>query len=543
MPAGWTAQMLAQHDIANTGRNREVLAEAGASVRRVPRFPPAHVPSVAASEPAMPQASDDASVQATCAASGLAAQGSADGGSSDDKRAAPLATTLWRHQREAADFALARKAALLAVPMGGGKSAAAVAVACESDARTILVLCPVSVVGVWRREFQRHAPGAFDVRCLDGGTCKDKAITVREQVGIAKARRRRLVLVCNYESAWRPELAKALLGLVWDIGIWDEQHRIKSPSGRASRFVEKLARQCRRRLGLTGTPAPHSPLDLYAQFRALDPSVFGRSYVAFRARYALCDPKFPGRVLRWLNTDELRAKYQSLAYECSLDGVLDLPPVTEQTITVKLSAKARRAYDRLEAEFWTEVDKGEVTASNALTKLLRLAQITSGSIPLDDGTVARVDDAKKRALADFLEDVPPDVPVVVFCRFVADLDQVAEVAAATGRAYGEISGRRKDLTPHATMPEGIGLMAVQQAAGGVGIDLTRASVAVYLSLGYSLGEHLQTKARLHRPGQERHVTFLRIVAEDTVDEAVLTALERRQQVIEAVLGSRARKAA
>jgi SNF2 family DNA or RNA helicase len=450
-----------------------------------------------------------------------------------------ITTNPWRHQREAADFALARRNAMLCVPMGGGKSLSALIVAAEAEARSIVILCPLSVVGVWRREFVRHAPGAFTVLCPSGGV-KEKAQLLADQIARAEARGQRFAVALNYEAAWREPLASLLTGRAWDLLILEESHRIKSPWGKASKFATDLARCCRRRLALTGTPAPHSPLDLFAQARAVDPKVFGFSFVSFRNRYAVTHPQFPGKVTKWINQGELQEKFKGLAYQCDLTGVLDVPEATDQVITVRLGAKARRLYSQLEAEMWAAIDKGEVSVGNALTRLLRLQQITSGHVATDDGKVIEVDDAKRAALADLLEDVPAEVPVVVFCRFVRDLDAVAEVAEASGRAYGEISGRRKDLTPQAEMPAGVGLMGVQIQSGGVGIDLTRAGVAVYFSTGLALGDYLQSRARLHRPGQKRHVSFLHLVAEATVDETVMEALERKQEVVETVLMGRQR---
>lgn len=448
-----------------------------------------------------------------------------------------IVTRPWAHQREAADFALQRRNAMLCVPMGGGKSLSALIVADESQARSIVILCPLSVVGVWRREFVRHAPGAFTVICPGGGV-KEKAHVAAEHIARAEARGQRFALVLNYESAWREPLASLLTGRAWDMLILEESHRIKSPFGKASKFATDLGRCCRRRLALTGTPAPHSPLDLFAQARAIDPKVFGFSFIAFRNRYAITHPQFPGKVTKWINQGELQEKFRGLAYQCDLTGVLDVPEATDQVITVEMLGKARKLYSQLEAEMWAEIDKGEVSVGNALTRLLRLQQITSGHVATDDGKVIEVDQSKRNALADLLEDVPGDVPVVVFCRFVRDLDVVAEVAQASGRTYGEISGRRKDLTPQAEMSEGIGLMGVQIQSGGVGIDLTRAGVAVYYSTGLALGDYLQSRARLHRPGQKRRVSFLHLVAEGTVDEKVMEALERKQEVVETVLMGR-----
>jgi SNF2 family DNA or RNA helicase len=128
--------------------------------------------------------------------------------------------------------------------------------------------------------------------------------------------------------------------------VLDESHRIKAPGGQASRYLARLAvkQQHARRLCLTGTPMPHSPLDLYGQFRFLDPQVFGTSYTRMRARYAECDVRFPSKVKFWKNQDELASKLDAHSWRVTADEVLDLPEAIHETIPVELSPKVMRFY-------------------------------------------------------------------------------------------------------------------------------------------------------------------------------------------------------
>ena len=178
---------------------------------------------------------------------------------------------------------------------------------------------------------------------------------------------------------------------------------------------------------------------------------------------------------------------------------------------------------------------GEITASNALVKLLRLQQLTGGSLVTDDGTREPLDDSKEKLLRDTLQDLEP--PVVVFCRFRDDLDRVASAAATLEWSYGEISGHRKDgLDDQGRLPDGLQAVGGQMQAGGVGVDLSRSRVGIVYSAGFSLGDYLQARGRLDRHGQRgENVTFIHLVARDTVDETVMRALARRQEVIESVL--------
>jgi SNF2 family DNA or RNA helicase len=248
------------------------------------------------------------------------------------------------------------------------------------------------------------------------------------------------------------------------------------------------------------------------------------------------------QVVAYQNTEELAERFRSIAYECGAD-VVSLPETVDTTRAVQLGPKAARLYRDISRDFWAGVESGEVTASNALTRGLRLQQITGGSVGLDlgegeyakDRRVEHVDTAKQDALGEVLSDLPEGEPVVVFARFTADLDAIHSAAKAAGAESLELSGRRRE---HEAWQRGAAsVLAVQMQAGGVGVDLTRARVCVYYSLSWSLGEYLQSRKRTHRPGQTRNVLYVHLVAEGTIDERVYRALEARQDVIAAVLTS------
>jgi SNF2 family DNA or RNA helicase len=429
--------------------------------------------------------------------------------------------------------------------MGTGKSAVAISLAQAAGARMTLVVCPNSVVGVWPRQFREHGALAWNVVALRGK--KGGAIPTKDKKDLAHAAAQTsgalglpLVLIVNYESAWLDPLAKWLLAQDWDMLILDESHRIKSPGSRVSMFMATLARRARRRLALTGTPLPHSPLDIYGQYRATDPSIFGTSYARFRDRYADMNPVLHNKVQAWKNQAELTDKIYGIAYRVTKE-VLDLPEQIHLRRYCALEPGCRRVYDEMARDMVAEVEGGTMTAANALVRLLRLQQVASGyaTIPGEDGEkeLVEVGKAKRDLLADVLDDLPAGEPTVVFAVFRKDLDNIRAVCAEKGLAYGELSGRDKGgLTVDSTMAPGIDVLGVQLRSGGVGIDLTRASTAIYYSMGFSLGDYDQSRSRLHRPGQMRTVRYVHLLAEDTVDLRVYNALKERKEVIDTVLG-------
>ena len=422
--------------------------------------------------------------------------------------------------------------------LGTGKSRCAIEGATESGAKRVLILCPLSVVPAWAEQFKRFAP-EWMVTTLRKGGVKKKTAEATSALAKAKAHGRPAAIVINYESARNDPFAAFAAKQKFDVLVLDESHRLKSPGGKTSRWVSRLSLTVGKKLALTGTPMPHSPLDVYAQFRALDPGIFGWSFVKFRRRYAVMGGYGGYEVQGYQNLDDLRERMGRITFQADR-SVLDLPEAIHERRVVDLSTKGRRVYDQLDRDFRADVGSGEITAANALVKLLRLQQLTSGvaAVDTDPPSTATIDTAKEDALVDLLEDLPTDEPVVIFGRFLSDMGTVHRASERTGRDSLELSGAVKEL--EAWQAGAAPILAVQIQAGGVGIDLTRCgetncAYCIYLSTGFSLGDYEQSLARVHRPGQKRTVFYYHFIADNTVDWAVYRALRSRRNVIESVL--------
>lgn len=417
----------------------------------------------------------------------------------------------WPHQYSISSWASTRHSSLISADMGTGKS-----------------LTALMASGCWGRR----------LRCLDitKGHGTQRAEKLQAHLA-ATPKSQTLIVLINYEAFWRGEVNPILEKTPWSCIILDESHRIKAPGGRASRAAHRLARKQpeAKRLLLTGTPMPQGPLDLYGQFRFLNEDIFGTSYARFRTRYAECDQRFPSKVRKYRNQDELTAKLDAHSFRVMADEVLTLPPVIHETIQIELSPATRRFYDALANDLTADVEAGTVTVGNALARLLRLQQATSGYAKVDEAGLHAIDGvpSKRRMLEDRLSDLPETEPVVVFSRFRSDLDDIRAAAAELGRPYAEVSGTEKTLERWQAGDATI--LGVQIQSGGVGIDCTRAAYAFYYSLGFSLGDYDQSLARLRRPGQTRCVRYYHFIAKNTVDEQVYAALRDRRVVVDAVM--------
>lgn len=438
-------------------------------------------------------------------------------------------TPRWRHQVRGAWWLADRDAALLQYGMGTGKTRIALDALRLVEARRTLVVCPLAVVPVWAAQAERWAPDT-DVLPLDSRSVPARAKALSTFLAVPRPR---ALVAINYDSVWRSQISDEITGQQWDAVIYDECHRIKSPSSSVSTFAARLRARAARRWGLSGTPLAHSPLDAYAIFRALDPGIFGTNFSRFRSTYAEMGGWKNKQVVGYRNLADFRERYYTLTLAQDRD-VLDLPATHHVEIPVKLTSETREIYQQLKDDFVAELEGGTVTAAHALTRLLRLQQLTGGALDYEGGEPAHRSTEKGDALVDFFLDLDPAEPVVVFARFRHDLEAAGDAARRAGRHVCELSGRMRQLAEWQADTRG-SVLVTQIQSGGEGIDLTRAAHCVYYSLGFSLAQYEQSLARTHRPGQSRPVTYYHLIASGTIDRYVYRTLRQRRDVIDAVL--------
>lgn len=430
---------------------------------------------------------------------------------------------------------------LVGLDMGCGKSKIAVDLVSNyrNKIKQILVVSPNSAIEVWTGN--ESITGQFYRHTLDSQYSSMHVVPVTKKVPIEKKTKnaelarqvahhqgKQFILVINYESAWREPFAGWAKEVGFDIIIADEVHRIKMPSGRASKFFARLAHHSKYRLGLTGTPLPHSPLDAFGQYRYLDPGVFGTIYGKFRAEYANMGG-FEGRqAVSYKNLEQLHDKMFLIAHRVMSEDMFDLPPFIDEVRTMDLSPEERKIYDQMDKDFCVLLGEDIIQANNALVKLLRLQEITSGFL-----NGVQIGDSKKRLLADVMEDFELEEPIVVFARFTNDLAMIREVAESQGRTYAELSGQHNELGKWQGGKADV--LGVQIQSGKEGVDFTRARYNIYYSLGFSLGDYEQSRRRTNRPGQAREGMYIQLIANHSVDTKVMKSLQAHKEVVEDVL--------
>lgn len=445
---------------------------------------------------------------------------------------------LWENQQEALQVVLSRPAAMLDMEMGTGKTRVAIeAIFARRDVNRVLVVCPKAVIPVWRQNLIKFKPhDSWQVWDDTTGSVKSK--TEKLANWVKKYPSRKQIVVMNYDIVWRKPMGDLILKFGFRMTILDESHKIKAAGSKVSKFAALLGKRIPYRLCLSGTPMASSPLDVYGQYRFLDPRIFGTNYYNFLNNYAImggAERRFP---VGLKNQKELNRKFSSIAYTCRMESIADriklpavLPPVS---FYVDLPASDKKLIKELNKDFIAECHNSTVVINNVLTKMVRLQQITSGFCmvvdnPLEPVHEQQLNHAKKDALNEILQSLT-DSHIVVFAKFKHDLQVIRGVAENVNRKCFEISGTMNELTHWQKCG---GVLAAQIQAGAEGVDMTMAHHAIYFSLP-SLSQYTQSKARLYRPGQRYPVSFIHILAKGTIDEAIYKSLAKKEDVIDSV---------
>jgi SNF2 family DNA or RNA helicase len=477
------------------------------------------------------------------------------------------------HQKVMATVACELDGAAFLCEMGTGKTRAAVESMREKyrlDAIEVaLVVCPKGVMNTWEREIALWSEGLHVVKLR--GPVKDRRRVIESVARQGnEARFERLVLILNYDAL--AELKGSLIALMGErrVGlVLDEMHKIKNPQAQVTQAAMEVGRHAAWRLGMTGTPIANGKAEeIWSQWYFVDLGVtFGANFVQFRREF------FTENDYTW-TLEPHEETYDTIGQRMRLRGVryrkedcLDLPPKVYELAEVEMTAEQARAYEEMREWLiaWlrehdgiepgdADEDTGEAstrhaaTAANQLVAIMRLTQITSGFLPTESGTTHFFQpNPKLDRLEEIVrEQVADGRSVIVWAQYRNDVQAIME-------RFADLQPARIDGTQQGTRGEAeraeaerrfqageTPLLVGNPAAGGVGLNLQRASVAIYYSLSYSLTDRMQSEDRCHRSGSEAHnrVTYVDIVCTGTIDEVVREALASKKQVADAVVDLR-----
>ena len=359
------------------------------------------------------------------------------------------------------------------------------------------------------------------------------------------------ILVMNVESLSTKkgvDFAEKFLNCHETIMAIDESTTIKNPDAKRTKNIVGLGKLAKYRRILTGSPVTKSPLDLYKQCEFLEEELLGfGSYYAFRTRYAVMKTaNFSGRsiqiVVGYKNLPELSEKLKDFSYRVLKDDCLDLPKKTFMKREVSLTKEQEKAYLQMKQLAVAHMEGKVMTTATVLTQLMRLHQITCGHFKADDDSVQEVKSNRLDQLMQVLDEI--EGKAVIWAHYRHD---IASIVESIKKQYGEESvvtyygdtsteDRQKAIREIQDAESEVRFIVGTPQTGGYGITLTGASTMIYYSNGYDLEKRQQSEARIDRIGQEKPMTYIDIIAEDTIDEKIVKALRDKVNIATEVMG-------
>nr|DAO91535.1 MAG TPA: Chromatin remodeling complex ATPase [Caudoviricetes sp.] len=431
----------------------------------------------------------------------------------------------WNYQQYSINHIIDHKASGLFLDMGMGKTVSTLTAIDNliflGEVSRVLVIAPLRVAeDTWSTEVEKwdHL----------------KHIRISKILGTKKQRKEALnkdadIYVTNRENVdWL--VSECFDSWIWDMVIIDELSSFKSSKAKRFRALKKVRPYFKRIVGLTGTPAPNSLIDLWPQIYLLDGGQrLGKTITGFKDRYFN-----PGRrngyvVYNWElkqgAEEAIQNKISDICISMKADDYLDIPERIDNRVEISLSKKALEIYKKLEKELVIEIAEEDITAANSAVLTNKLLQMANGAIYSESKEVVNIHDEKLGKLEEII-DTSNGKSVLVFYNFKYDYNRISEMLTKKKITYQTLN----DSEDIKKWNEGeIQVALLHPASAGHGLNLQYGgNIIVWFGLTWSLELYQQANARLHRQGQKEIVIIHHLISKGTVDEDVMNALANKE---------------
>lgn len=431
------------------------------------------------------------------------------------------------YQKKSIDWILEHDRCGLLLDMGLGKTVCTLT-AIEDliynrfEISKVLIIAPIRVaLSTWSSEIEKWDNIAHLRYSIAVGTPAQRMKALEQDADIYIINRENVVwLIENHH--WN-----------FDMCVIDELSSFKNNQSKRFKSLRKRIARCSRVVGLTGTPAPNSLMDLWPQLYLLDQGQrLGRTISQYRNRYFK-----PGRSNGYVVYDytplpeaekEIYDRISDICISMKKEDYLEMPEKVFNTVDIELDKKSLKYYKQLERNAIIELgDDDAVLASNAASACNKLQQIANGAVYTEDRSAIRIHNAKLEALEELIESANGQ-PVIVFYQFKHDQERIKE--------RFETRELKSDQDVKDWNDKKIPILLAHPASIGHGLNLQHGGhIIIWFGLTWSLELYLQANDRLYRQGQEKAVMIYHIVAKDTVDERIVKALSNKEKGQDALM--------
>ena len=468
-------------------------------------------------------------------------------------------TKPFKHQLKALEDSWSRQVWAWFMEMGTGKTKVCIDnIAMLYDRGKIdraLVIAPNGIKRNWRNELSVHMPDHVEYRvAVWSASPKKKEKEELDQLSVMTDQL--TILIMNIEALSTQRGAEFARKFVFSgscFMVVDESTTIKNHAARRTKNIMKIAKLAKYRRIMTGSPVTKSPLDLYSQLEFLGGWILDQSnYYAFRARYAVIVQRSVGthsfqHIIRYQRLDELQDKLKDYSTRVLKSDCLDLPEKLYTKRSVAMTPEQLKAYVEMKKSAITFFENNPMTAASVLTQMIRLHQITCGHVKTDDGEVKAIKNNRIKELLQVLQET--DGKVIIWAVYRHDIQTIEkEIADEYGKEtvasyYGDTkdSIRQSIVDDFMDSDSNLRFFIGNPKTGGYGLTLTSSHTVVYYSNDYSLEVRMQSEDRAHRIGQTNKVTYVDLMADGTIDEKIVKALNNKIDLASQVMGEDPRK--
>lgn len=389
----------------------------------------------------------------------------------------------------------------------------------------LLIICPTSIKGVWKKEIGLYSAMPYDLQVLEAGA------KLKPYEGYPAL----VVGVEALSQGGAADIAESFVAGGRTMVVVDESSTIKNHDAGRTEKCWGIGQSAAFRLILTGTNVTQGIQDLFAQMYFVDPAIIGElSYYSFRNKYCIMGGFEQRKIVGYR---DIGALFDRIRPYCDVvrKGDMKLPPKQYQIREVKASPAQIKACKELARDMKTQLGDKMVTTQNALEALLRFQQIAGGFDPDGDPLPSN---PKLAELLAILREF--DGKAIIWARYLPEIAAITtaldkEWPGACLSMYGATapSSRQAMVDAFQSDPK-VRFFVTNQATGGKGLTLTAATLSVYYSNTFSLEDRLQSEDRNHRIGQENEVTYIDLKSDLKVDTLVLNALLNKKEVADYV---------
>lgn len=452
--------------------------------------------------------------------------------------------SLFAHQEAAAAFAANHQgSAALFHEMGLGKTRTAIEIYSRmresNQSLRLLVIAPLSLLeAAWAEEVKRYGYSYQNLRRFTDWT--DPRIHVK---------------IVNFETIIQEKNWKRILELLRDANwmcVVDESSRMKNPKSITAKTILKLRTFFKHRIVMSGTPAPNSEMEYWAQAEFVSPGIFASSFSQFRNSYfhledakgnaihtngmimtketmrALFQRRGAKYTLTDCNREKIMAKIGGIAHIARKKECLDLPDQIDEKRSVELGPGQKKAYQEMARHLVAEIREKTIAAPAALTKIIKLREIVSGFLLDSERKVAEIGECPKLEVLKEILDELGDKQAIIWCQFKWEIEKIASALSSLGKVntlYGDTADKDHAISTFIS-GEAKYLIAHPRSAAH-GLTFVNCDTQVFFSMDWSWESYEQARGRTHRIGQTQKCTYVHIIAENTIDEKIFDVVKKK----------------